>query len=282
MTSSVSLLPAGFAFSQTSLQDYADCPRRFQLRYLDKLAYPAVEAEPALETERRTLEGQAFHRLAQQYLLGISPARLTPLARSPDLARWWEHFTASAEIARLKALPARYLEFILSASLGEVRLTAKYDLIAVTDDERLLIYDWKTYRKRPRNEWLAIRWQTRVYRALLTAAGTSLNAGRPIVPERCEMIYWFADFPDDPARFPYNSSQFQRDWDALTRLTEEIRSASSYPLTDDRRKCVYCPYRSYCARGAQAGNLDSTEMEMEAEAETLFDVDFEQIGEIAF
>ncbi len=280
MTFNVSPLPAGFAFSQASLQDYADCPRRFQLRYLDKLAYPAVEAEPALENERRMVEGQAFHRLAQQYLLGISPARLTPLARSPDLARWWEHFTASPDVARLKALPARYPEFSLSAPLGKVRLTAKYDLIAITDDERLLVYDWKTHRKRPRNEWLIIRWQTRVYRALLTAAGASLNGGRPIVPERCEMVYWFADFPDDPARFPYNSSQFQRDWDALTRLTEEIRSASSYPLTDDRQKCVYCPYRSYCARGVQAGDVNS--MEMEPEAEILFDVDFEQIGEIAF
>ena len=38
-----STLPAQFAFSQSSLQDYADCPRRFQLRYLDKLIYPAIE-----------------------------------------------------------------------------------------------------------------------------------------------------------------------------------------------------------------------------------------------
>ena len=33
--------------SQSSLQDYVDCARRFQLRYLDRLSYPAIESEPA-------------------------------------------------------------------------------------------------------------------------------------------------------------------------------------------------------------------------------------------
>ncbi len=275
-----SALPPSFAFSQASLQDYADCPRRFQLRYLERLVYPAAEAEPALENERRMKEGQAFHRLAQQFLLGIPLEKLTPLANTPDLARWWRHFSASQDIAALQALQARYAELTLSAPLGDNRLTAKYDLIALTDDGRLLIYDWKTYRRRPRNEWLAVRWQTRVYRALLVVAGSQLNGGRPIVPEGCEMVYWFADFPEDPARFPYTTSQFQRDWNALTRLVDEIRSASSYPQTEDRRMCAYCPYRSYCARGVQAGDVDLAEAEMETEA--LFDVDFEQIGEIAF
>ncbi|MFZ5820831.1 MAG: PD-(D/E)XK nuclease family protein [Chloroflexota bacterium] len=272
------MLPS-FTFSQSSLQDYADCPRRFQLRYLEKLVYPAAEAEPALENERRMAEGSAFHRLAQQYLLGIPAEKLAPLAHTPDLARWWENFTRAPGIAALKRL-ACYPEFTLSAPLGDFRLAAKYDLVAVTDDGRLLVYDWKTARKRPRDEWLAIRWQTRVYRALLAAAGSQLNGGRPVVPERCEMVYWFADFPDDPARFPYNQSQFQRDWDALARLVDEMRSASSYPQTEDRQRCAYCPYRSYCERGVQAGDLDAAEAEMEAEA--AFDVDFEQVGEIAF
>ena len=30
-----SILPVNFTFSQSSLQDYTDCPRRFQLRYID-------------------------------------------------------------------------------------------------------------------------------------------------------------------------------------------------------------------------------------------------------
>ena len=94
------------------------------------------------------------------------------------------------------------------------------------------------------------------------------------------MVYWFSNFPDDPARFPYNASQYKRDWDALVKLTQEIQSAASFPLTEDRQKCAYCPYRSFCERGIQAGDADLLEAEMEAES--LFDVDFEQIGEIEF
>ena len=46
-------LPGSFIFSQSSLQYYFDCPRRFQLRYIEHLAWPAVETEPVLENERR-------------------------------------------------------------------------------------------------------------------------------------------------------------------------------------------------------------------------------------
>ncbi|MGC1378508.1 MAG: PD-(D/E)XK nuclease family protein, partial [Anaerolineales bacterium] len=55
-----------FTFSQSSLQDYVDCARRFQLRYIEHLQWPAVETAPVLENERRQLEGQQFHRMAQQ------------------------------------------------------------------------------------------------------------------------------------------------------------------------------------------------------------------------
>ena len=290
MPEPTSKIPAQFTFSQTSLQDYADCPRRFQLRYLDRLVYPAAESEPALENERHQQEGQYFHRLAQQYLLGIPPEKLARMANTPDLGRWWENFINSKDLTGLspalrsgelrKDLSGLYPELTLSAPLGDFRLVAKYDLIAVTGDEKIVIYDWKTYRKRPRDEWLSARWQTRVYRAMLVAAGSQFNGGRPIVPERCEMVYWFANYPDDPARFPYNEAQYKRDWDTLVKLTEEMRTASSYPLTDDRQMCAYCTYRSYCDRGIQAGDLDAIEAEMEAES--LFDVNFEQIGEIAF
>jgi CRISPR/Cas system-associated exonuclease Cas4 (RecB family) len=275
MPETTSKLPSQFAFSQSSLQDYADCPRRFQLRYLDRLSYPAAESEPALENERHQQEGQYFHRLAQQYLLGIPIEKLTR-----------ENFLNATDLTGLRNLSGLYPEVTLSAPLGDFRLVAKYDLIAITEDEKIVIYDWKTYRKRPRNEWLSARWQTRVYRALLVVAGAQLNvpagenAGRPIVPERCEIVYWFANFPDDPARFPYNQAQYKRDWDALVKLAEEIRAAASYPLTDDRQMCAYCTYRSYCDRGIHAGDLDALEAEMEAEA--LFDVNFEQIGEIEF
>ena len=263
--------------SQSSLQDYVDCALRFRLRYLEHLSYPAVESEPALENEKHQQEGEYFHRLVQQYLIGLPKDQVGKLANTENLRRWWERF--------VQAFPNRdelgnvYPELTLSAPLGNYRLLAKYDLIAIKDG-KATIYDWKTYRKRPRNEWLSARMQTRVYRALLVKAGAHLNNGTPFQPEDIEMIYWFSDFPNEPARFEYTSAQYQRDWDVLLKLSGEVTSASSYPQTDDRQKCVYCTYRSYCERGIGAGDWDEAEAEMQAEE--LFDVNFEQIGEIAF
>lgn len=265
--------------SQSSLQDYSDCERRFQLRYLDRLAYPAEESEPALENERHMQEGEHFHRLVQQHLLGIPVERRSGRANTANLVSWWENFSNDAGLAALLATPGLsiYPESTLSAPLGGFRLLAKYDLIAATADGGFIVYDWKTYRKRPRNDWLAARLQTRVYRALLAKAGDHLNGGQQILPEQIEMIYWFAEFPAEPARFPYNANQFRRDWDGLAALAEEISSAREFPLTEDVSRCLFCPYRSYCDRGVGAGEGEYLEGESALQEATI-----EQIQEIEF
>ena len=173
--------------SQSSLQDYNDCPRRFDLRYLQQLAYPAIEAEPALENEQHQREGEYFHRLIQQYFIGIPEKQLAKAANTDSLERWWTSFINTKKLTALRNLSGLKTEITLSAPLGAFRLVAKYDLIA-TDEKKFYIYDWKTYRKRPKTEWLAIRWQTRIYRALLVQAGAHLNGGAPIQPEQIEMI----------------------------------------------------------------------------------------------
>ena len=266
--------------SQSSLQDYHDCPRRFELRYLQRLAYPAIEMEPALENEKHQQEGEYFHRLVQQHLIGIPAEQVGKLANTGNLQRWWENYLDSKDFRALREeLGSLHAEITLSAPLGKFRLVAKYDLIAV-EQNKVTIYDWKTYRKRPKNEWLHVRWQTRIYRALLARAGAHLNKGKAFEPEQIEMIYWFADFPAEPARFIYTADQYKRDWDALVKIADEIKTASGFPLTDEASKCNYCPYRSYCNRGVRAG--DGADAELETEAEELFDINFEQIGEITF
>src|SRR5262245_37197173 len=139
--------------SQSSLQDYMDCARRFKLRYLDRLSYPAVETEPALENEKHQQEGEYFHRLVQQHLIGIPTEQVAKFANTMNLQRWWENWKSFRSLQDFGNI---YTEATLSAPLGKYRLLAKYDLIAVQNG-KVTIYDWKTYRKRPRNEWLAAR-----------------------------------------------------------------------------------------------------------------------------
>lgn len=274
-------LPPNFQFSQGSLQDYVDCPRRFQLRYLLRLAWPAAEAEPALENERYLQRGAAFHRLVHQHTLGVPLERLSGTLADEDLCRWWHNYLAQP----LDDLPpTRYAEVVLSAPVGGQQLVAKYDLVAVEAGRRAVIVDWKTYRKRPRRRWLAGRLQTRVYSYLLVRAGWHLNASRPLQPEQVAMIYWFSNFPADPERFSYDAAQYQADEVALSSLIEEIKGLGDgdFPLTTQQRRCQYCPYRSLCQRGIRAGAFDEAGEESEVRDEFDISLDLEQIAEIEY
>jgi CRISPR/Cas system-associated exonuclease Cas4 (RecB family) len=271
-------LPAFFSFSQSSLQDYYDCPRRFQLRYIEQLAWPAVETEPVLENERRVLQGQLFHRMIQQHLVGLPVEKLSRQANTPELKRWWENYLG--QDFNIDDY-AKYPEFTLAAPVGTHRLVAKFDLLAFKSGQKAIIFDWKTSTKRPRDEWMAVRMQTRVYRALLVKAGMHLSGGAPIQPEQVEMIYWYADFPTESARFPYTQVQYKRDWDALTAIITEISNHRHFPLTEEEKKCTFCPYRSYCNRGGKAGRQDEAGSETE-EITSEFSLNYEQIAEIEF
>lgn len=274
-------LPADFLFSQGSLQDYVDCPRRFQLRYLLRLAWPAAEAEPALENERHLQQGAAFHRMIHQHLLGIAPERLSSAATDADLRRWWRSYLERG-LAELP--PSRYPEVVLSAPIGGHRLVAKVDLVAVDPGRRVVVVDWKTSRRRPRRSWLAGRLQTRVYPYLLVRAGSHLNAGQPFAPEQVEMVYWFADFPADPERFAYDAAQYDADAVYLAALVEEIAGLGDedLPLTIEERRCRYCVYRSLCRRGVRAGAFDEAEEEMGGGDDFGISLDFEQIAELEY
>ncbi len=240
-----SWLPVGFVFSQSCLQAYAECPRSFQLRYMDRVIWPAAQAEPALSIERRQREGQRFHTLVHQHRLGLPLEFLAPLANTADVARWWKNYLA-ADL--LFSGYAQHSEFSLSSPVGGYRLLAKYDLLAVKDGSAV-IYDWKTSTRRPSDESLALRWQTLVYRALLVRAGAQLNGSQRILPQNISMVYWFADFPSHPATFGYDEASFRRDWSALEGLVNTISSATEFSPSKDTRRCHFCSYASYCGLG---------------------------------
>lgn len=278
-------LPAGipFDFSQASLQDYLDCPRRFQLRYVQQLHWPAPQAEPIRENEAAIRRGERFHRLAQQALVGVPVERLEQAAAAdpdPALGRWWQHFQELLPSLQQGKLS---VETLLAAPLGKHRLLAKYDLVQILPDEgRAVIYDWKTSPAPPRRARLAQRMQTRIYPYLLTRAGAALNDRQPIQVSRIEMVYWFADFPGQVERFAYSEKKFKEDGRDLISLVEEIAGLreDQFVKTEDEKFCRFCVYRSLCARGAQAGLVSENEEDLEPEGEV--EINFDQIGEIGF
>jgi hypothetical protein len=273
-------LPDDFVFSQSSLQDYVDCPRRFQLRYLQRQRWPAPQVDDMLEFEHHMEQGETFHHLVHQNLVGIPAETLAARLTDPDLQRWFAAYLKNG----LQDAPAqRRPESTLTVPLGEYLLLAKFDLLAVEPAGRALILDWKTGQHMPRAENLARRLQTVVYRYVLATGGSHLNGGQPIAPENIEMVYWYADHDGATLRFPYDAAQYAADRDYLLKLVEEINARPDFPLTTDERRCRYCVYRSLNNRGIEAGSIsewdENNELQLNLDD---FSLDIEQIAEIEF
>jgi predicted RecB family nuclease len=275
-------LPEGFVFSQSSLQDYQDCARRFELRYLEHCRWPGPETADALEFERHMRRGHAWHRLMRQFHSGVPvPALESVVASDPYLARWWANYQAAAP----QNLPAQVCEaeVMLSTALVGYRLEARYDLLAGEPGQRWIIMDWKTGRRRNTRERLSQRLQTRIYPFVLVQAGTRFNGGEPIAAPQVEMLYWFAEFPLQPERFAYDSEQCAADAVFLEGLIREIeaRPEAEFPKTGKRRLCRYCVYRSLCWEDVQAGLLAQAEG-VEGVETDLGEIDLEKIAPIPF
>lgn len=268
-------LPEEFVFSQSALQDYLDCPRRFELRYLLEARWPALVSEPALEHEVHMLRGQEFHRLLHQHALGIPVETLGPTIRDVEIKEWWDHY-----LSWQTQLPARrFPELTLTAPIGETLMMAKYDLVVRLPDSSLLIVDWKTGAKQ-RPSVLAERMQTLVYPFVLARAGDWLNDNAAVSADQIRMVYWFAK-ENETVLFTFDSEKLRRDEERLAMIIEEIATRFEFPLTEKTRRCRFCPYRSLCERGDAAGQFkEMMSEEEEPSAELSFDLD--DIEEISF
>jgi len=96
------------------------------------------------------------------------------------------------------------------------------------------------------------------------------------------MIYWFSNFPDDFIEFPYSKKKYDEDCNYLNNLIETILQDTEFFLTEDKRNCSYCVYRSLCDRGIEASSLDDNDLDEVFEENIELDFDFDQIGEIEF
>ena len=288
------LLPPGFQYSQGSLQAFVDCPRLFQLRYIQNVSWPAPEAEPSMQNEDYLQKGIAFHHMAHQYFLGISTDHVEQYSdQDSQLTRWWQDFLESKSDMKDYA---KYPEFSLSIPLGDERLVAKFDLLAILNQpsentatrKRIArIFDWKTSRRRPKDLWQENRLQSQVYPYLLVKASAYILGGIHLEPEQVEMVYWFSNFPTLPLRITYDREKFEAGKKLIKNLIKGTKKIGleDAPKTENIKRCRYCVYRSLCNRGTTAGSLEEDLDIFQAEkisSDDLAGFDFDQIAEIEF
>ncbi|MEE2657820.1 MAG: PD-(D/E)XK nuclease family protein [Candidatus Latescibacterota bacterium] len=236
--------------SQSGLDAYHRCCRRYHLSYMQQLQWPAPLTDSELKFERSLRRGQDFHRLVHQHQLGLDVERLVSRSADPVLVSWWQRYLQFGP----QGMPAGtvHSELEISAALGPHQLVAKFDRLVLGDDGSLVIVDWKTGNHRVPIEQLRNTWQTVVYCYVATEASSGLVGGVAVPPEQVRLIYWHAVDPSDPDVFDYSTAQHEAGCDRLTAALEKLhslpREAEAYPRTDDQRECRHCIYRSYCDR----------------------------------
>ena len=289
-----SILPDDFVFSQSSLQTYTDCPRRFWLTHVQRLPWPAVEASPVQEFEYVMRLGEIFHRAVQRAEVGLPPELIAAQLDDP-LDSWF----ASYQQHRPRDLPTEVVEVesVLATSLAieqgsrAFRLAAKYDLLAITPGQRAVIIDWKTTRRRSEPRHLRQRLQSQVYPFLVVEASAALPWG-PLAPEQVEMRYWFTAAPDEPVTLRYDATQHATNHQLIQHLIEKIlagQGESDFPKLPDTeanraRVCAYCTYRSRCDRGILAGNLEdlNDHDDLVNALDLTLDINLDDVPELAF
>ncbi len=275
------VLPSDFQFSQNNLQDYVDCQRRFQLKYLLRVEWPAPLTEPIIEAEQQMRLGQRFHELLQQYFIGIPTLNLEESIDDAILLLWWNNFqNRFNEILPGKLFP----EHVIASKIDGWNFIAKYDLIQIKPDSTVIIYDWKTSRITPKLEILKKRLQSRIYPLLFKLAAASFFKDDNFSADNLQMIYWNPNFPELSMTIPSNDRKYEEDMTFIQGLVSEIKDkdASDFHLTDEIKRCSYCNYRSLCNRGVTAGNLNEIEDDEQTVGTDLTEFNFENLQEIAY
>ncbi|MCA9916682.1 MAG: PD-(D/E)XK nuclease family protein [Anaerolineales bacterium] len=251
--------------SQYKLANFLACQRRFQLRSLRRLPWPA---SPLSErTEQVLQQGQDFHQLLERHFLGLNIS-LTGI-EDGRLQQWWHAFQSHNPV---KNVPnnARFLpETGLTVPLGNHLLYGRFDLLAIGEDEQKQpfahVFDWKTGRPIAAAD-LQTRWQTRLYLALLVEGGSAFwPQDVSLAPEQIRLTYWFVQEPDAPVTIGYSAAEHAANWAELQQVAaqlDEAFAADIWPLTEDWSQCRECAYQLYCGRqgvGTAVPELDEAE-----------------------
>lgn len=272
-------LPDDFVFTQNNLQDFVDCPRRFQLKYLLKMSWPAPLSEPIEENDRLILLGTQFHQMAHQYYLGIPEEKIVRLISDADLRDWWLTFRQNPP----QGIPANCRpEMEISMPFEGYRLAAKIDLLAVEKGKQAVILDWKTAHKPPGPVFLQSRVQSLVYPFIVISCGSILNDYQPFKPSQVSMIYWYPAYPHKSVTLRFDEEWMTNTRAELIRLVKEITRMNQevFPLTVNEKKCQFCRFRSFCERGTIAGKLAEEDDILEEDVSP--DINFDEIEGIPF
>lgn len=259
-------------FSQAALAAYQTCPLKFRYRYLDELHWLYTTQHNTHQEERRL--GDHFHLLAQRYFQKVALDQLFTIASPGPLGNWLDNLRRRFPVEEGLAY---YPEQELRVEIEGVRLTAKYDLLSVSEG-RVFIYDWKT-RTKPWGRRVRSL-QTQVYSLVLCAAAPFGT----LRPDDITMVFWNPRFPSDEQVWPYSDMLYHQDRAELTGLIARITATpyQGFPAVGGAegdpacKECRQCEYAAVCYSARHAGGSGEYMFEQSFSWDAIEEISYEE------
>ncbi len=235
--------------SQGQLNLLETCPRKFQHSYLEQLGAPN-----SIEQQARLMAGSQFHKLMQQWEMGLSIEAF--LQEDAQLCQWFYAFIEAApSIVALENHTFRQSEHLRLLEFNGHVITVVYDLLILTEQEGQIL-DWKTYPKPLRSDRIAQSWQTRLYPFVLAESSD-------YAPEQISMTYWFFQAKGDAQslRLPYSRTKHEETRQVLDRqlidlngwLDRYITKGEFFPqVPETTQHCAECGFSIRCQRAQES------------------------------
>ena len=235
-------LPDDFYFSQSALKVFAHCPLKFKYRYLDGLFWPRDWGSD--REQKKSLErGNKFHLLAKRYY-----RNQTDLKQIYDekLKLWFD------SLLEFRAYDDSYdflPEYELRINQDGRKILAKFDLLMVDDQqEKIIIYDWKTGKKPLDKQKLIDNYQSTVYLYVLYSALDYFEFERKLNIDDLVLIYWNPRFPARSVKIKYNKKMYQAASQTIKSLIDKIKGLSynEFNSISEKNRCGFCEYNVLC------------------------------------
>ena len=242
--------------SQSALASFSRCARRFYLRFVMRLEWPAPLTGSEQEWERSLRRGEELHLFIEQAALGMDIAAMVREAGDTQLFRWYD---SVIDYPPPQPVGEVHTELELMVPLGDHRLVARFDRLIVSpqvDGSIIHIVDWKTGTPQDASR-LGRSWQTAIYQFVAVEVSDQLTTdGSPVAPANIGFTYWQAEAPQAPVVLAYDEDAHEagrlRIGGAVEQIEQRISGGEeSFERTTDLDACRHCPYRSYCERGRE-------------------------------
>ena len=259
-------------FSQLSLKVYENCPLKFRRRYIDGLYWPADWSDNYAQKEI-VEKGKNFHLIAQRYYKRGDNIQSDKI--SENLYNWFKELKTFRPYNKTDEF---YPEHELRINKNDIKLVAKYDLLYLDKkSNKIIIYDWKTNKKRFNKNKLIKNLQTKVYLYVLAQVGKYYYFDENIDLEKISIIYWNPRFPKQAAKINYNEEKFKKDREFLRNKINEIKNLkyNDFKKTENEKVCKFCEYRPICTgKKAESIKVEDDDIDLE--------IDWDNVDEISF